>query len=115
MCWGPDEEQAQELAHGLWANRVPGELAQVLPMPAHFEQASELVTEDDVGASIACGPDPEGHAEAIKRSIEAGFDEVYVSQVGPDQDGFFAAYQAEVLPALRSRSPRQPARSPSMK
>ena len=34
-------------AHRLWANSgLPGELAQVLPSPKHFEQASELVTEE---------------------------------------------------------------------
>ena len=43
VCWGKDEDQARELVHRLWANEgLPGELAQILPTPAHFEQASEL-------------------------------------------------------------------------
>jgi G6PDH family F420-dependent oxidoreductase len=107
-CWGADRDQAQELAHRLWANQgVPGELAQVLPSPAHFEQASELVTPEMIGATIPCGPDVEEHVSKLRKYDEAGFDELYVAQIGPDQDGFFAAYQAEVLPALRSPSPRQ--------
>lgn len=101
-CWGPDREQAQELAHRLWANAgVPGELAQVLPSPAHFEQVSSLVTPEVVGETMPCGPDVEEHVTKLAEYAEAGFDELYVAQVGPDQDDFFRAYEAEVLPALR--------------
>src|SRR4051794_8758731 len=43
VCFGPDEEQARETVMRLWPNEaLPGELAQVLPVPAHFEQACEL-------------------------------------------------------------------------
>ena len=41
----PTRQQARETAHRLWPNEaLPGELAQILPTPAHFEQACELVT-----------------------------------------------------------------------
>lgn len=101
VCWGPDEDAAAEQAHRLWRNQgVPGELAQELPMPAHFEQASELVDVASVKESLACGPDPERHVAAIREYLDAGFDEVYVNQIGPDQDGFFAFFDAEVRPRL---------------
>jgi hypothetical protein len=32
--------------------------------------------------------------------LEAGFDHVYVHQVGPDQKGFFDFYAREVLPTV---------------
>jgi G6PDH family F420-dependent oxidoreductase len=101
-CWGPDQESAQALAHRLWSNTgVPGELAQVLPSPAHFEQAAELVTPEMIGETIPCGPDVDTHIERLSRYAEAGFDELYVAQIGPDQDDFFRVYEAEVLPVLR--------------
>ncbi|HVF33177.1 MAG TPA: TIGR03557 family F420-dependent LLM class oxidoreductase [Acidimicrobiales bacterium] len=101
VCWGPEEEAAKQLAHELWPNSaVGGELSQELPMPAHFEQASAKVTPDEVAESIPCGPDPERHVQAIRAYLEAGFDEVYVSQVGPDQAGFLAFCKDEVLPRL---------------
>ncbi len=65
-------------------------------MPSHFEQASELVTEDMVADKIACGPDPERHVAALKPYLEAGFDELYLGQVGVDQDGFFEFFRNEV-------------------
>jgi hypothetical protein len=80
---------------------VPGELAQLLPTPRHFEQASQLVTEDMVAQSVPCGNDPKRHLEAIRQYLDAGFDEVYVQQIGPEQDGFFAFYADRVLPELR--------------
>jgi hypothetical protein len=32
--------------------------------------------------------------------IDAGFDHVYIHQVGPDQESFFEFYQREILPEL---------------
>ena len=63
VCWGPDEHQARAPpAHRLWPNeQLPGELAQILPTPAHFEQASELVSEDMVAEAVPCGPDLDLH------------------------------------------------------
>ena len=40
-------------------------------------------------------PTARGRAEAF---AEAGFDEVYVQQIGPDQQAFFEAYAQHVLP-----------------
>jgi G6PDH family F420-dependent oxidoreductase len=48
-----------------------------------------------------CGPDPAAHAAAISAFSTAGFDEVYVGQVGDEQDAFFEAYAEQVLPRLR--------------
>ena len=40
VCFMADEDEARATAHRLWPNEaLPGELAQVLPTPAHFEQA----------------------------------------------------------------------------
>jgi G6PDH family F420-dependent oxidoreductase len=101
VCWGPDEGKSRQLAHELWpTSGVPGQLSQELPMPQHFEEASELVTEEQVAEKITCGPDPERHVQAIKQYIDAGFDEVYVSQVGPDQEGFLEFFSKEVRPRL---------------
>jgi G6PDH family F420-dependent oxidoreductase len=102
VCWGEDEKQARKTAHRLWANDgLPGELAQILPTPKHFEQASQLVTEDMIAEATPSGPDVERHVQALTEYAEAGFDEVYVQQIGPDQDAFFAAYQEHVLRRFR--------------
>ena len=102
VCWGEDEQRAVETVHRLWSNEaLPGELAQILPTPEHFEQASELVTTQAIAESTPCGPNVEKHVEAIQAYAEAGFDELYVNQIGPEQDAFFEAYRNEVLPRVR--------------
>ena len=58
------------------------------------------LTEDDVAQSIVCGPDPERHLDAIREYADAGYDHVYVHQVGPDQDGAIRFYEDEVLPKI---------------
>jgi hypothetical protein len=41
VSYAPTEDEAAQIAHRLWVNSgLPGELAQVLPSPKHFEQAS---------------------------------------------------------------------------
>jgi G6PDH family F420-dependent oxidoreductase len=101
VCWGPAADECVRTVHRLWPNEaLPGELAQVLPSPRHFEQASETVTEDMVAEQVPCGPDPEPVLAAINEFVEAGFDEVYVNQIGPDQQGFFTFWEREIRPRL---------------
>jgi G6PDH family F420-dependent oxidoreductase len=111
VCWGKSEARARKTAYKLWPNEVlPGELAQILPTPAHFEQATSLVSEEMIGESIPCGPDIEHHLEAIEQFAAAGFDELYVQQIGGDHEQFFETYATEVLPhyngGARSRRKR---------
>jgi G6PDH family F420-dependent oxidoreductase len=100
VCWGPDEAQARKTMHRLWpSDELPGEAAQLLPLPRHFGQLAGLVSEDMITAP--CGPDPDAHLQGIRAYTEAGFDEVYIGQVGTEQDGFFEFYAEQVLPRLR--------------
>jgi coenzyme F420-dependent glucose-6-phosphate dehydrogenase len=101
VCWAEDEAQARKIAREWWPNTsLPGELGVELALPRHFEQAAELVTEENVVASVVCGPDPERHLDAIRQFSDAGFDHVYVHQIGPDQDGMIRFYEREVLPKV---------------
>jgi G6PDH family F420-dependent oxidoreductase len=102
VCWHEDRQQAVKIAHTSWRNSfVPGQLAQDLPTPTHFQQASELVTEGMVAEKVTCGTDVDEHVKTVQEYVDAGFDEVYVAQMGPDQDGMIRFYEREVLPRLR--------------
>jgi coenzyme F420-dependent glucose-6-phosphate dehydrogenase len=99
VCWAKTEEEAKRTAHEWWPNAaIKGDLSQELPLPAHFQQAAEMVDEDDVAEMVVCGPDADVHRDKIREYEKAGYDHVYVHQVGPDQEGFFAFYEKEVLP-----------------
>lgn len=64
-------------------------------------QASTLVTPDMVGDALVCGDDLDAHVAAVREYLDAGYDEVYINQIGPHQEGFFEFYGKEVLPRLR--------------
>ncbi|MEJ7582844.1 MAG: TIGR03557 family F420-dependent LLM class oxidoreductase [Acidimicrobiales bacterium] len=101
VCWAADEASAARTAFELWPTMgVPGELSQELATPAHFEQACELVEQDDALSSLPMGPDPEKHAVSLRQFLDAGFDEVYVHQIGTEQEPFMAFYRDEVIPRL---------------
>jgi G6PDH family F420-dependent oxidoreductase len=108
VCWAEDESRARATVRRLWPNEgLPGELSQVLPSPAHFEQASELVSEETLAAAVSCGPDLERHIEAIERYAEAGFDELYIGQIGDAGERFFETYANGVLPRFKQQTPSE--------
>lgn len=111
VCWSTDDDRAVAVAHRLWANSgLPGEAGQILPHPRHFEQLSSLVTESMTRESIAYGADRARHVDAYRPYLDAGFDEVYIAQMGGTDpgcrvEGFFDFYRDQVLPELRSMTP----------
>lgn len=101
VCWAADEDGAKKTAHRLWASSgVPGESAQELSMPQHFEQAAGLVTADALAEQIPCGPDPDRYLEHIKKFVDAGFDEVHLGQIGDDHAGFYDFWTNALAPRL---------------
>ena len=101
VCYGLDRDEAVRTVHRLWSNQLlPGEMGQVLPSPRHFEQLEPLITEDMVSRNVVCGDDIDQHVAALSAFTEAGFDRVYVNQIGPDQRGVFDFYRTKVLPQL---------------
>lgn len=99
VCWARDEAQARKTAHEIWRyTALPGTLSADLPTPDHFEAASRLVTEEMVAEQIIAGPDKKKHLDGIQEMIDAGFEEVYIHQVGYNQEEFFDFYGKNILP-----------------
>jgi G6PDH family F420-dependent oxidoreductase len=99
VCHARTEEDGRRTVHRLWPNAaLPGELSQILPTPKHFEQASSLVTPDML--PMACGSDPKPFVASVQSYLEAGFDEIYINQIGPEQEQFFRFWDKEIRPAL---------------
>ncbi len=102
VCWAEDEATAKKTAYEHWPNAaIEGEAGVDLPMPRHFEQLAEMVEEEDVAQRVPCGPDPERHIDAVQKYVQAGYDHVFVHQIGPDQRGAIRFLEQEVLSKLR--------------
>jgi len=105
VAWAANVADAEDLAFARWPTAgLEGELSQDLPTPRHFEDAVAALRRSDVVDKIACGPDAGKHLDAIRQFADAGFDEIYVTQIGPDQEGFLRFYEHEVLPEIRNAS-----------
>jgi G6PDH family F420-dependent oxidoreductase len=99
VCHSPTKEDGLRTAHNLWSSeQLPGQLSQILPTPAHFEQASSLVSESLMEQAVPCGPDAKPYIDRIREFSDAGFDELYVQQIGSDQDRFFDFWESEIAP-----------------
>lgn len=106
VCVDEDEAAARRTAHRLWPNGAfTGTMLTELPRPREFEQVAGLAREDDVAGNVVCGTDVDRHLAAIAAFASAGYDTVYVHQVGPDQDTFLRFYREEVFPRLRLGPP----------
>jgi coenzyme F420-dependent glucose-6-phosphate dehydrogenase len=105
VCLADDEAEARRIAKQIWPNAaVPGDLSWELATPEFFEQAAEAVTEETIAESVICGPHAAKHVEMIEKFADAGFDHVYVHQVGPNQEALFRLYEQEILPRFNDRS-----------
>jgi coenzyme F420-dependent glucose-6-phosphate dehydrogenase len=101
VCWAASEDEAKATAHRIWPTAgVPGDLSQELALPRHFEQASSLVTPESMAEHMPMGPDPKPYIDAIREYVDAGVENVYVHQIGPDQAGFFRFFREELMPEL---------------
>jgi G6PDH family F420-dependent oxidoreductase len=99
VCFGPDKAEAVKTVTRIWPNEgMPGELAQILPNPAHFEQTAELVTEEMIADAVPCGPDLDEHIAALQEFADAGVDHLFIQQIGSEHDEFFKTFAKEVLP-----------------
>jgi coenzyme F420-dependent glucose-6-phosphate dehydrogenase len=106
VCWAQSAAKARKVAHEWWPTAaLHGEVSQELPDPSQFTDLAKSVTEDQVAEAILCDPDPDAYVERIEAFADAGFDHVYIHQVGPDQDGFIDFARRELLARASDKSP----------
>lgn len=99
VCWAESEEEARDTVYEVWPNSgLQGEMTAELRTVEHFEQAVKMLSREQVVEDMVCGPDAEKHIQGIQKFFDAGYDHVYIHQIGRDQDGFFDFYQREIIP-----------------
>ncbi|MCA1587420.1 MAG: TIGR03557 family F420-dependent LLM class oxidoreductase [Chloroflexi bacterium] len=109
LCWAKTKDEGAKTLHKIWRSAgVPGDLSYELPLPRHFEQASELVAPKKLAETMPVGPKVDRYVEVIQQYVDAGYDHVYLHQVGPDQEGFFRFWRDELQPALAKAGSREP-------
>jgi coenzyme F420-dependent glucose-6-phosphate dehydrogenase len=101
LCYAGTDDDALRVARRVWpTGALKGPLNQELPLPEHFAQAAEMVKDDDLRKAMSLGPDPSPLLEEVRKAIDAGYDHVYLHQIGADQEGFFEFWERELRPQL---------------
>jgi coenzyme F420-dependent glucose-6-phosphate dehydrogenase len=102
VCWADSVDKARRCAAELWPNAaLKGAALADLARPKDFEAVLAPLPEPALTDGVICGPDPELYVEAIARFAAAGYTEVYVHQIGPDQQEFLRFEAEHVRPRLR--------------
>jgi G6PDH family F420-dependent oxidoreductase len=103
LCYAASEAKARDIAHRYhrWS-LAGGPVMPELPDPETFDAASSLIRPEDVAQEVSLGPAPEPHLKSIREFIDAGYDHLILTQIGPEQDAFFAFFERELRPALVS-------------
>lgn len=108
VCYDQNIERAKKTAYEYWKfTGLPNPLNTELRLPQDFDSASQLVTIDTLAKSIVCGPDIHDYMQQIQTYISAGFTDIYLHQVGPNQEAFFTFAEEELLPAFEKKFNRQ--------
>ena len=104
LCYAAREDEAKKTAHRYFRWSLSGwPVMAELPDPEGFAAASESVTADDVGEQVSCGPSADKHLQAIDKYVQAGFDHIILTQIGPEQEAFAEFFARELAPALREK------------
>jgi coenzyme F420-dependent glucose-6-phosphate dehydrogenase len=102
LNWAATEQEALQGASEQWRyNVLGGDVNWELRSPSDFETATRFVREEDMRESLLISADLRQHEAWLRQYIELGFEELYLHQVGVNQQQFIEAFARHVLPALR--------------
>ena len=101
ISWAPSQAEAERNALVEWPNGGMPFPKQDIRNPEDFEKMAKLVRLEDFRNRMLISADLDEHAAQVQRFVEMGFDEIYLHNVGRNQDEFIAAFGAKVLPQLR--------------
>ena len=101
FAWAPTAEEGLDRAHRLFRFGAAGwKVMSELPNPVNFDAACRTVRPEDLADTIPHGPDPQVFADAVRRSVDAGFTEIAVVPLCDDVEAFGAFWQRDVRPLL---------------
>jgi probable non-F420 flavinoid oxidoreductase len=102
LSYAHDDAEALRVAHEQWRNSVfAGTVAWELETVEQFDAIGAHVQPDDVRGHVLVSADPGQHLVWLRELVSIGFDQIYLHQVGPDQERFIETFAADVLPGLR--------------
>jgi coenzyme F420-dependent glucose-6-phosphate dehydrogenase len=101
VSWADSREAAVAQAVREWPNGGMAFPKADIRNPEDFAAMAKVVRPEHFEGRVFISADLGEHTAHLQHYIDLGFDEVYVHNVGRNQEAFIAAYGREVLPRLR--------------
>jgi G6PDH family F420-dependent oxidoreductase len=102
LSWAPTDEEAMANAMDQWPNGGMKFPKQDIRSPFDFAEMAKLVRREDFDGRMIISADPDAHRAEIQKFIDAGFDRIYIHNVGRNQEEWIRVFGSEVLPKLVS-------------
>lgn len=103
VSWAESYDEALQNAIVEWPNGGMKFPKQDIRSPEDFAAMAALVREEDFAGRVLISTDLDAHREQLQGFIDLGFDEIYVHNVGRNQEQFFRVFGEQVLPRLKHR------------
>jgi hypothetical protein len=101
LSWSPDEAQAEKQALDQWGPcAIGGEVNWDLRRPADFDAASRGIGPAELAKAVFVSSDLARHEARLAELAELGVEEIYLHQVGRNQQEFIEAFGDRVLPSF---------------
>ena len=101
LSYARTEAAALEGAHQQWRSvAFANELLTELRTPKEFDAAGKFVRPEDLRESLRISSSLQQHLEWLQADLELGFSEIFLHNVGTNQEEFITDFSAEVLPKL---------------
>jgi coenzyme F420-dependent glucose-6-phosphate dehydrogenase len=101
LSWAESREAAVEQAVREWPNGGMAFPKGDIRNPEDFAAMAQVVRPENFEGRVFMSPDLDAHAAHLQHFIDLGFDQVYIHNVGRNQEAFVEAFGKRVLPQLR--------------
>ncbi len=101
LSWADTDEEALQNAIVEWPNGGMKFPKQDIRSPHDFAQMARLVRPEDFNGRMLISSDPEKHRAEIQKFLDMGFDQIYLHNVGRNQERWIEVFGRDVLPKLR--------------
>lgn len=101
VSWAESQQAAEEQAVKEWPNGGMPFPKQDIKNPEDFANIAKLVSIENFANRMLISADLDEYVETLQNYVEMGFDEIYLHNVGRNQEAFIATFGEKVLPRLK--------------
>jgi len=101
LSWAESQQAAVDQAVREWPNGGMAFPKADIRNPEDFAAMAQIVRPENFEGRVFMSPDLDAHTAHLQHYIDLGFDQVYIHNVGRNQQEFIDAFGRDVLPHLR--------------